>query len=120
MKSYIDCLRELTKKDLFRGLLANGLFNAKLPDIFTSESFYKACASKKGITKVYKTDWIRYENNRNNNLPRTLGIPNPFAYANLCVLLKNNWNELLDYFEATTSYQSQKVSRSHIRKIKKS
>lgn len=117
-KSYFDCLKELSPKDLYVGLLGYGLFNAKIPDIFTSKPFYDFCSSYKGVIKSEKTEWVSFENNRNNSLPRTLGIPNPFSYQALCITLKNNWNTLLNYFEVVTKNQKHKNSRVHIRKIK--
>ena len=90
-KSYFDCLKELSPKDLYVGLLGYGLFNAKMPDIFTSKPFYNFCSSCKDVIKSDKTGWVSFENNRNNSLPRTLGIPNPFSYQALCITLKTNW-----------------------------
>ncbi len=39
-KQYIDYMKEISKDELYEGLLGYGLFCDKLPPIFTSESFY--------------------------------------------------------------------------------
>ncbi len=120
MKKYIDYLNELNGDELLEGLLSYGMFNAKLPDIFSSKAFYKYCIKRDYRPSNSRHDWIRYDNNRNNQLPRQLGIPNPFAYYLQCVKLKDSWDELLKHFENVTSCSTEyKISRIHIRKLKK-
>ena len=60
-----------------------------------------------------------FDNYRNINIPRTLAIPTPFAYENLCKELFNDWDKLQQYFKQKTLGQSYKVSRIHIRKLAK-
>ena len=45
-KSYSDFMHEISADDLYRGLLAHGLFAEKLPPIFTSESFFNIARKK--------------------------------------------------------------------------
>lgn len=122
MKSYIDYMNELSPSDLMDGLLGQGLFAEKIPPVFTSEDFctyYQSqLAAGKKLGKGNKwCDYIRYESIRNICIPRPLAIPNPFAYAELCSELKNNWANLQNYFNTVTSSQSHKNSRIHVRKM---
>ena len=118
MKTYYNCLKEITANRLFKGLLEYGMFNHKLPPIFTSTPFYNYCIKNSVSFSKYRKDWIRYDNNRNNSLPRQLGIPNPFAYYYLCRSLYDNWATLLAYFKNVTNGQPYKISRNHIRRLK--
>ena len=122
MKSYIDYMNELNSSDLIDGLLGHGLFAEKMPPAFTSEEFcayYQSqVAAGKPLGKGGKwCDYIRYESIRNICVPRPLAIPNPFAYAELCKELSNNWSNLKAYFNTTTSSQTYKYSRIHVRKL---
>ena len=125
MKAYIDYMNELSPSDLMEGLLGHGMFAEKIPPVFSSEEFsiyYQSQLSAgKRLEKGNKwCDYIRYESIRNICIPRPLAIPNPFAYAELCSELTNNWVNLQSYFNTVTSAQSHKNSRIHIRKIKSS
>lgn len=40
---YIDYMEELSKEDIYEGLLGHGLFSEKLPPILTSETFCQYC-----------------------------------------------------------------------------
>lgn len=117
MKKYIDDLLAISQNDLLEGLLGHGLFNSKMPSIFTSEPFYNYCISKNPSFSKKWADWVRFDNNRNNGMPRTLGIPSPFLYYHLAKCLSTNWKALLSYFNLETGSQSFKVSRTHIRKL---
>lgn len=114
-------MNELSPSDLFDGLLGYGLFAEKIPPVFSSKDF---CDHYKKGTKLSpenpKCDYIRYESMRCICVPRPLSIPNPFAYADLCMSLKLHWGELKSYFSTTTSNQKHKNSRIHIRKLKNS
>lgn len=109
---------DISSDELLEGLLGYGLFADKLPDVFTSEPFYQYYKSK-GKPKFDKKghDYVRYESIRDTNIPRPLGIPNPFAYANLCNEMSNNWDRLQSFFDVETNTHTYKLSRIHIRKM---
>ena len=54
---------------------------------------------------------------RNINIPRAFGIPTPMKYQRLCMVIKDNWNELRLHFHQQTDYQEYRVSRIHVRKL---
>lgn len=127
-KNYFDYMDEISSDELFDGLLGYGLFAEKIPPIFTSEAFSKWSKTQEEKTQsrkknvdweYYGKDYIRYDNMRNINIPRPLAIPNPIAYRNQCKTLSDSWGELKTYFKAKTNNQSHKISRIHIRKLKK-
>lgn len=118
MKPYKDYINEITSEELLEGLLGYGLFTEKLPPVFSSTLFYEYC-KQKGINFQNKWyDYIRYETSRNINIPRLLSIPNPFAYANLCNCIVENWGNIRHVFEEATNNQKYKVSQIHIQKLK--
>lgn len=57
---------------------------------------------------------IQYLATRNNNTPRQLAIPHPEAYWDLCVLLKEYWNQINEHIGRPTP----KVNYCHIRRCK--
>lgn len=120
--SYYKLLNDVSKDTLFDGLLGYGLFAEKIPPFLTAEYFLGFCKDKNNIgilehfSKPHK--YINYQNIRNTNIPRILGIPNPFAYYYQCKILSNNWDKLLEYFKEKTQEQKHKISRIHIRKLK--
>lgn len=117
MKCYSRFMDEISKDEIYRGLLGYGMFSEKLPPVFSSESFYTYCSK---CTPSFQDKWqphIHYESMRNINVPRELGIPNPMAYQQLCMCISNNWSELQSHFRAKTANQSHIVSRIHIRKM---
>jgi len=120
MKSYIEIIKDISDAELLKGFLAHGLFAEKIPNFLTSEYFYKNFI-KRGKPKFEQNgrDYIRYESMRNINIPRSLSVPNPFAYANLCICCSENWVKIQKYFEKKVSKQSYKVSRIHLRKFEK-
>lgn len=123
MKHYYEYLSELDNKSLMRGLIKCGLFNYKLPSILNSAPFYNYIKSKikpfSDFTKKKKwKEWIRFESNRYNNLPRIIGIPNPIAYYFLCKTIIDNWSSIVSYFKNLTEAQTFKHSRIHVRQIK--
>ncbi len=119
-KNYSDCLSDLSKEELFKGLLAYGMFEEKIPNFLSSENFFDFCKDKDedffNDTKK-PSKFITYESMRNINIPREIAIPNPISYRHLCYELSKNWDELKIYFEDLTKLQTYKVSRIHIRKI---
>jgi len=119
-KSYADIMNEISADELYKRLLAYGLFTEKLPPILSSESFYNYCQT---LATPFADGWKQYiyhESMRNINVPRPLGIPNPMAYQRLCRCLANNWDEIKAHFSRQTSNQAYKISRIHIRKLGKS
>lgn len=117
--TYIDCMNQITKDDLYEGLLGYGLFSDRLPPFLTSVPYYKYSLLNPFNNKQYCSQYIFFDNYRNINIPRTLAIPTPFAYENLCKELFNDWDKLQQYFKQKTLGQSYKVSRIHIRKLAK-
>ncbi|MDN3642917.1 RNA-directed DNA polymerase [Lutimonas halocynthiae] len=121
MKTYKSYYNQITKEELFEGLLGNGLFANKIPSVFTSEQFFDFVLKKDpGFPKKGSYDFIRYENMRNINVPRLLAIPNPIGYHNLIKTIVDNWDELTTFISEKTSNQLYKVSKVHIRKKKDS
>lgn len=117
MKSYMDCLDEITATELYEGLLGYGLFAEKLPPIFSSLQFLEYCkTSGTRFCENKKYKYVYYESIRNTNIPRPLGIPTPMSYEILCRELRDNWNEIRDVFRSNTGEDPYKVSRIHIRK----
>lgn len=122
-KSYYECMMDIKEDELFEGLLGYGLFAEKLPPIFQSNDFFQYCIKYKdslNINHSYRSDYMRFEIIRNNNIPRLLGIPDPFAYYNQCLCLKNNWTLLQQYFYGITRENNEftNISRVHICKKK--
>ena len=118
-KSYSDIMNEISSDDLYKRLLAHGLFTEKLPPILSSEKFFDYCQT---LATPFSDGWRQYiyhESMRNINVPRPLGIPNPMAYQKLCHCLADNWDKIKNHFMAQTSCQEYKISRIHIRKLNK-
>lgn len=118
MKRYSEYMDEISADDLYKGLLAHGMFSDKLPPIFTSEPFYQYCLTKKHNFAEKPYDYVSFYSMRNINIPRQLGIPAPMAYEKLCKGLSENWEEIRKLLNENTSNQDYKVSRIHIRKHK--
>jgi hypothetical protein len=117
-KAYSDYMNEISKDELYRGLLAYGMFSDKLPPIFSAVSFCDYCLTHTlSCSKKERHQLIEYEIMRNTNVPRLLGIPNPFSYHRLCRCLADHWDELCKHFETQTNGHKYKTSRIHIRKI---
>lgn len=117
-KSYFDIMEEITKEELFEGLLGHGMFAAKIPPFLTSKPFCDFCMNQKdSFFEKKEKGFIQYENMRNINVPRALAIPNPIAYRNICHVLSDNWEDLLQYFKDKTKGHLFKISRIHIRKL---
>lgn len=121
-KSYYDLLNEISADELYDGLLGYGFFAEKLPPVFTTVQFLDYCKPNKTFKKKKELrsndyDYIAFSSVRNINVPRIMGIPTPFQYANLCAELRDDWKALLKHFEDNTAGQSYPVSRIHIRKI---
>lgn len=119
-KHYYDFTDELSSLEIYKGLLAYGLFTEKLPPIFTAKGFFDYCESKSPIFSKKPTEYIYYESMRNINTPRPLGIPNPASYQQLCKFISDNWSQFQQHFEQETQKQEHIISRTHIRKMKNS
>lgn len=116
--NYFDYINQISKEDLYKGLLGYGMFSEKLPPIFTSETLYNI-RKKISISSFSKspTDYIRYDSMRNTNVPRSLSIPTPFSYMRLCNCLMENWSKIQDVFKESTKGQKFKCSQIHIQKL---
>ena len=120
-KRYTDYMDEITKDELYEGLLAYGLFTDKLPPVFTSEMFYDySIKNNPSFSEKTPHDYVFFESMRDINIPRELGIPNPMAYQLLCVSLRKNWDKIKKHFQMQTDKNEHKISRIHIRKRKES
>ncbi len=115
-KKYTDFMDEISCDELYEGLLAYGLFAEKLPPVFTAVPFFNYC---KTISDPFKAGWneyITFRAMRNINVPRLMGIPNPFKYQRACSELRGNWDKIRAHFHEQTDGQSYRVSRIHVRK----
>ena len=121
-KSYLEHMESITSEELYRGLLGYGLFGEKIQPIFSSADFYQWCIAHPNLLDNLKsTEYIYYESIRNVNIPRQLGLPEPFSYARLCKVLSEYWSEeLQSYFRLKTENNNYKISRVHIRKLENS
>lgn len=128
-KTYSRYMDEITPDELYEGFLGYGLFAEQLPSIFTSEPFMLYMKENYSDSIVLNnqnnknsplyTEWIDVDILRNTAVPRTLSIPNPFSYHNLCCELKKVWPELQKVFrENTKNWKQNKVIKVHIRKQK--
>ncbi|PEJ57982.1 hypothetical protein CN692_10855 [Bacillus sp. AFS002410] len=119
-KKYYEFMKQISSEDLYKGLLGFGLFSEKLPPFLSSVNFFEYCQKNDPTFSNTKKEqsFIYYENMRNINIPRPLGIPNPMAYQKLCMNLKDNWDNILEPFKVKTQDEEYKVSRIHIRKLK--
>lgn len=109
-------MQALSDVDVFRGLLGYGMFAENMPKIFTSVGFMNFCETMAPSFSKKGRDYVRYESMRNINVVRMMGIPNPFAYFNLCKVISENWSRLKGHFDLQTMNHSYKVSRIHVRK----
>ena len=89
LKKYYECLDEISEDELYEGLLGYGLFADKLPPIFTSVNFYNYITSNSISYKNVPRDYICYSSMRNTNVPRALGIPEPFVYNSHIIEIKS-------------------------------
>lgn len=117
-KSYYEYMKEISADELYRGLLAHGLFTDKLPPILTSEAFCDYTPQQNFTQPKNGFGYIYFESMRDINVPRSFGIPNPMAYQKLCKFLSDNWNAIKKHFKKQTEKNTYKISRIHIRKIK--
>lgn len=117
MRKYSDYTNEISPSELYNGLVGFGLFAEKIPNFLTSEFFLSFTKSLIFPLDNKPKDYIRYSSMRNINIPRPLAIPEPFAYANQCKSLSDNWLQLQNHFTNKTINDEFKVSRIHIRRL---
>ena len=117
-KKYADFMDEISADDLYKGLLAFGLFSNKIPPVFSSTSFFDYCEKNHPTFSNSDHDYVRYKTLRNINVPRQLGIPVPMAYEKMCSVLKSNWSDIQSHFHTYTDSQTHVISRIHIQKRK--
>ena len=113
-KKYTEFMDDISADELYEGLLAYGFFVEKIPPVFTSVPFFNY--SKNLEFAGGWNEYISLRVMRNTNIPRIMGIPNPFKYQKLCKELKSNWNKIRAHFHEQTKNQAYRVSRIHIRK----
>ena len=119
LSDYAKALAALSSGDVYTGLVGYGLFPEKLPPVFRSDRFEEAFRERNEPSfPEEKCSYIVYESIRNTNVPRVMGIPNPFAYHNLVRCVKDNWNRIVAHFKEKTEEDSHKVSKIHLRRIK--
>lgn len=116
-KKYADFLNCISANELYGGFIEHGLFSEKLPPIFDGASFADFCLNQKQddfSPQAYR--FVKFDVTRNNNLPRTFGIPTPMSHERLCAALCDHWGELRAHFRAKTWDDHYKRSRIHVRK----
>ncbi|MDL2283444.1 RNA-directed DNA polymerase [Odoribacter sp. OttesenSCG-928-G04] len=118
MKKYIDYQNELSATELYDGLVGYGLFAEKIPDFLTSINFLAFTKTLPSPINEKAKDYIRYSSMRNINIPRSMAIPEPFAYASQAKSISDNWINLKNHFSDKTVNDSFKISRIHLRKLK--
>ena len=118
MRKYIDYKKEISDVDLYNGLVGHGLFAEKIPNFLTSIEFLAFTKTLIFPVNEKPKDYVRYSSMRNINIPRSMAIPDPFAYANQAKCLADNWDKLQNHFHNKTINNTFKVSRIHLRKLK--
>jgi hypothetical protein len=115
-KKYTEYMDELSADELYEGLLAYGFFAEKLPPVFTAVPFFDYCKTVPHPFEAGWNEYISFRVMRNINIPRIMGIPNPFKYQRVCFELKENWDKICTHFHVQTEDHAYRVSRIHIRK----
>ena len=117
-----DNLARISSNALYDGLLGEGLFADKLPPVFTSRPFCDWCKlnsfASDGAFPKEGTPYVMVECMRNTNVPRVMGIPNPFTYEYLCSFLREHWDDLKSFFKIHTLCQGHKISQLHLQRMK--
>lgn len=109
----IKTYKKLNKKELLRRLLSNGLFPEKLSGVLKSNQF-GAKIIQNHFSKNISTDdfyYAFYNQSRESNGFRRLGIPNPYPYYLLSEILVDHWSDI----EKVIGKINQSNSRSQIR-----
>lgn len=120
IKTYYDYIKEIKAHELYEGLMLEGIFSERIIPLFTMNNFFTYVKSlpKTIVLQNKDADYIRYKANRNNQLPRMLGIPSPFQYEKLCKELEIHWDKIQKYFLEKTKNNKHKISQVHLRKMK--
>ena len=111
-------MNEITDQELYDSFIEYGMFSEKLPPIFDCSDFLTYCKTIKN--QSFQDKWysyVPYISMRNNNLPRSIGIPTPMSHELLCSCLRDNWTKIKAHYQLTTANQKHIVSRIHIRKM---
>ncbi len=108
-------MNDISDERLYEGLVGYGLFTEELPPIFSSEKLLNKSLKENQCDE--DDNFITFRCMRNINIPRTLGIPTPRTYINLCKILQRNWSNLKAYFAENTKDEDYKISRIHIREL---
>lgn len=115
-KKYADFMDEISSDELYEGFLAYGFFADKLPPVFTAVPFFRYCKTVSDPFEKKWNEYITFRVMRNTNIPRIMGIPNPFKYQRMCSELRDSWDNIRKHFHVQTDGQGYRVSRIHIRK----
>ncbi|GAB2879274.1 antiviral reverse transcriptase Drt4 [Microbulbifer echini] len=102
----------LKKEDISDSLLKWNYFpvqkkdREEIPPIFNSSMFDKEVA--KSVIRGVKAraggyDQVEYRSTRFTNVPRALSIPHPRPYAELCLEIQSNWEEISSIEQNTSS-----------------
>lgn len=116
---YAKSMCAITPARLLEGMVAHGLFCEKLPPVFSSLNFYNYCLKNSIDSGGNWKKYVYYESMRNISAPRVMAIPNPFAYYRLCKYVSENISKIQEYFKSKTEGQKHRISRLHIRLMKK-
>ena len=114
-RSYADYVDEISSDELLGGLLGYGLFDEKLPPLFTSVGFCDYFLASGNSFSRGPKGYMTYQCIRHNGGMRVMGIPHPVAYARLCECLAEHWGEVSEKLKANTAGQDHKISRIHLR-----
>lgn len=118
-KTYYDFMSEISPEEIYDKLVQHGMFSEKLPPVLSAELFLDYCKKKR--VQSFEDKWygyISYENMRNINIPRNLGVPTPMGHELLCKCISENWYKITEYYKTKTAGQPRIISRIHIRKMK--
>ena len=119
-KPYWAYWAELTKGEVYEGLLLDGWFSDKLPPVFSAEKFLAYCRERKRANGEPASDWVRFKYLRNNGLYREYDIPSPFSYERLVNGISDDWDGFTEQIKLNTKEFPYAVSRIHPRKIQDS
>ena len=74
MKTYFDCMNEISSDKLYDSFLGHGLFSKTLPPVFTSVDFLDYCKTNPGF-KGEEQNYISFSTMRNINIPSNCSGP---------------------------------------------
>ena len=114
---YSRTMDQLSPEAVYEGLI-KGMFAENLPPIFTMDGFYETVTKWKNRPFVTAKHYVSYDSMRNIGVPRQMGIPEPFAYDQLCRYIKDIWSTLQTYFKQVTAGQTHLISQIHLQKLR--